>query len=210
MLVDGYALGWFVPAGAGGQVTVSYGPQRVLGVGLAITSLALLGALVLLVLRRRRPGPASDPATEPGTTRPARDRPWSRRRLTVAVAVSAITVLVLAGPEVVLVALVVAVAMAPWVDGWTTRAGVAGVVLVALTPFAYLLGNLGRLGAVTPDLVARNVVPNVATGAGLSLVAVAVLVEWLHPRPDGPTADGLADHGDVPVVPESQAVGGAR
>ncbi len=206
LLVDGYALGWSVPSGSGGEVTVSYGPQRVLGAGVAITSAAVLGALVLLLRRRRAPPVGS--GEEVPSPSAVRLRPWSRRRLVVVLSASALVVLALGGPAVLLVAMVGALATLPWVAGWTSRVTVAGLVLVALTPIAYLLGNLGRLGSVTPDLVARNLLPNVLTGSGLALVAVAVVVERLHSRPGGVATETVPSRADAAVVSSSATVGG--
>jgi arabinofuranan 3-O-arabinosyltransferase len=74
--VEGWAQGWLVPAGAGGRVEITYAPERsyviVLVAGLAITGLALVLALVLLVRTRLRRGYRLEPATP--------SEPWSLRR----------------------------------------------------------------------------------------------------------------------------------
>jgi hypothetical protein len=72
---------------------------------------------------------------------------------------------------------------APRVDGWRRRIALLGVGLVALAPLAYLLGNLGRLDLVTPDLVSANLLPQVLVAAGLALVTVAVTAEVLGSGP---------------------------
>jgi arabinofuranan 3-O-arabinosyltransferase len=58
--VDGWQQAWVVPAGAGGEITMTYAPQRtysvLLPMGLVVSGAVLLGGLVVLVgLLRRRP-----------------------------------------------------------------------------------------------------------------------------------------------------------
>jgi arabinofuranan 3-O-arabinosyltransferase len=43
--VNGFAMGWPIPAGQGGQVVISYGPQRVYVIGLIVSALAVLAML---------------------------------------------------------------------------------------------------------------------------------------------------------------------
>lgn len=58
--VDGWQQAWLVPAGAGGQVTLVYTPQRVytavLALGLAVSGAVLLAGLVVLMGLALRPG----------------------------------------------------------------------------------------------------------------------------------------------------------
>lgn len=65
--VDGWAQGWRVPAGDGGEIVLTFGPQgpyrTVLVVGLGLAGLVLLGALVTLLSRAGRPRGA--PLAEP-------------------------------------------------------------------------------------------------------------------------------------------------
>jgi arabinofuranan 3-O-arabinosyltransferase len=61
--VNGFAMGWPIPPGEGGQVVISYGPQRVYVVGLLVSALAVLAMLAAV--------------TAPGLSRARR---WWRRR----------------------------------------------------------------------------------------------------------------------------------
>ena len=172
MLLDGYALGWRIPAGDGGVVAVTYAPQRTLVTGLVVTCLTLMGALGLLASRRRGRPENSEIRDQVG---PLVKR--SRRRRAVELSVVAFAVFIFAGPVVLFITAATAVVVAPWVSGWATRAGVAGVILVSLGPVAYVAGNHARLGQVTPDLISGNLLPHFLTGAGLALVGVAVLAD---------------------------------
>ena len=145
-----------------------------------------------------------------GPARAPRCSPWTRRRLVLALPVAALAVLVLAGPLVLAVAAAGALAATPWIGGWTFRAAAGGVVLVGLTPLGYLAGNLGRLGEVTPDLVASNLLPHVLTGAGLALVALSVAVEVLGSRPEVAEAAPSAEAAQGPAAGQSPTVGGER
>jgi arabinofuranan 3-O-arabinosyltransferase len=185
VLADGYALGWWVPAGAGGTVTVSYDPQRRLTAGVLVSGLALAAALVVAWRRPRRSAvPAGRAAVRTDRSgEVARSLP---ARLAIAVG-TAVGVYVLGGPAVLAVAGICGLAVAPWLVGWTRRAAIAGVALVAAAPFAYLLGNLGRLGQVTPDLIRANLLPHILAGGGIALLTVAVAVEVLGSRPAAET-----------------------
>jgi arabinofuranan 3-O-arabinosyltransferase len=75
MVSDGWAQAWRLPAGSGGQLIITYGPQRAylicLYAGLAVAGLVLLTALVLL------PGTRLAPLRRVAVLEPT---PWSRRR----------------------------------------------------------------------------------------------------------------------------------
>jgi arabinofuranan 3-O-arabinosyltransferase len=84
--IDGWAQGWRLPAGDGGTIKVTFAPQRpyLIGLvgGLVIAGTALVGALVLLLRTRLRPG------TDPVEDR-SRRRAGHRRTAVSVVAVGA-------------------------------------------------------------------------------------------------------------------------
>lgn len=105
--VEGWAQGWLVPAGEGGTVEITYLPERsyvaVLVGGLAVTGLALLLALFLLMRTRLRPGYPLEPNPAPEA--------WSRRRQVVGV-VAGLPLLWLLGGVPAVAALVLVGALA--------------------------------------------------------------------------------------------------
>lgn len=125
--VDGWAQGWIVPAGAGGEVEVSYAPEEsyvaILLGGLVVTAAVLLLALVLLALTRLRPG--TQPAlVERGRTRRGRSR-VSRVLSPLAIAGCVVLAIALSGITGALAAVVLGLTV--WLR-WPPRA-VASVLL---------------------------------------------------------------------------------
>lgn len=57
VVVDGWRQGWWLPAGRGGEVVLSYAPGRLYRAGLVAGALALLGLLALAVARPRDTAP---------------------------------------------------------------------------------------------------------------------------------------------------------
>jgi arabinofuranan 3-O-arabinosyltransferase len=81
-LINGYANGWRIdPAELGADVTVdiSWTPQRLVWIGLALSALGVLACVALLlwpVLRRRRADARASTGVEPALTRPEPASPW--------------------------------------------------------------------------------------------------------------------------------------
>jgi arabinofuranan 3-O-arabinosyltransferase len=187
LVADGYAAGWVVPAGGPVTVTVTYGPQRPTDAALAVSGLAVLVCLVLVLapLTRRRTGRAGAPlvaGAESSRSKRHADRrvpPW----------------LTSTG------AAVVAVALAWFVADWTgaVAAGVAvtalvvgvparrviqaGLLLAAAVPVVWLVGNRDRIPAVTVDLVQQVPWAGRLAAAALVLLVVGVVAQDRADRP---------------------------
>ena len=168
-LVDGYSAAWEVTEPGAHVFTFTYGPQRVVVVT-RIFSLAVLAMLLVLALRRAAPG-VERPT--PAWPRTAATAPSRRRRgieaLIIAVVVTGAGGLPLAPVGVVLAAL-----------HWARRPRprtllTASVVAFALVPVAWLLGNAGRWGEITPALVTDNPWPGRLAATALALLVVGVL-----------------------------------
>ena len=183
VLVNGWTTGWVVPAGIGGALTIDYGPQRLVVIGLLVTLLAaaLSGAALWVARRPERLGLAGREVRVPGGGRPSaarHDSPsaprptnvplrWlSRADLeTLATVVGwALLGLLVGGVWGAVGALLgLALRLAP------TRT--SALVLVAAwggVVAAWFLGVGPLLGTVTPALVAE-------TGAASDLVRVTCL-----------------------------------
>ena len=76
VLVNGWTTGWVVPAGIGGALTIDYGPQRLVVIGLLVTLLAaaLSGAALWVGRRPERLGLAGREVRVPGGGRPSAPR----------------------------------------------------------------------------------------------------------------------------------------
>ena len=150
-LVDGWQQGFVVPAGAGGTVEISFGPDRSYAAALAVGAAAVIALLLLLALALLRPGPVVATGDHA-----VRERQGSGRGPWLVLAGTGLAWLALAGPlaagTALLAALAVVGGLATWVRG-------AGAVAIALSAVAAVYSP-----TTTPGTVA-NVLA--AVGAGL-------------------------------------------
>jgi len=134
VLVDGYANGWWVPAGSAPvRLELRWTPQRALWIALGLSLLAALVCLVLAVRGRRWPGPR---ATDAPTLRP-RHEPRAAVPVPVALATAAAigaAAFVLVGPVAALVAAAVGAVAVTWRHGRLVLAG----LVVALLAVSFL------------------------------------------------------------------------
>jgi len=198
VLVDGYAAGWRVDLpGSEHTALIWYGPQRMADPALATSAAAVLGCLLLLVLRAPprafagRPGGRARPDVATGPQEPSRDggpgrAPGVRPSRTVGSARGGrvrdlapwIGAVVLAW---VLGGLPLAAVMAA-VAAWhrlrrpapRTVIGAAAAVLAAV-PVAWLALRPDLGGVLTARVVADNLWPHRLAAAGLLLLGVGVV-----------------------------------
>ena len=109
-------------------------------------------------------------------------RPSRPGRPFVLVALAVLAAVWLAGGALGLA--VALVAVAGLLLGVHPRAVLAvGVVLMALTPLAWVLGNRSRIGDLGFDLVTANPAPNRFAVAALTLLVVGVFLDEPAPHP---------------------------
>ncbi len=179
--VDGWQQAWLLPAGVGGQVTLTYMPDRLYRQALFVGSLVALSPFVLLLLGRRRrlAGPQVRRAGFPGA------------RGTALIACGA---LVVVGGLLCVPGLAVAAALLRARLAW-----LSGVALVAT--------SLATLVAVWSELTGKGTSGGDGVLAQVSvLIAVAVLVAASTRRPrGGPDSDAERDGpGQSATGPESR------
>ena len=63
IMVNGYAMGWWVPAGGAGELTIVWAPQNVVRWGLGFGAVSTLVVAVIACRRRRRDGVGDDEPT---------------------------------------------------------------------------------------------------------------------------------------------------
>ena len=144
-LVDGYANGWLVPAGAGGPllITLTWAPQRMVDAALAVSAVSLFGCLVVGLWPRRRrkvrggqPPPAAAVPAGMGADVPLSWAPWrpsgrslSRRASVVALALATVVAALVIGPRQALI-VGVAVGLVLARPRWRGLLSVGSVVLL--------------------------------------------------------------------------------
>jgi hypothetical protein len=132
-LINGYANGWLIPAGAAVRVEMTWAPQRVVDIALAASVVGVLSALVLAFRRPRAVAAdgSGDLTWVPLDRRPSMPRPFSLDRLRR-----------FAGPRPSRFAFVVTVPVAGLL-GWAFIGPVSGLVL-ALAAGACLRASRAR------------------------------------------------------------------
>ncbi|KAF0832650.1 arabinofuranan 3-O-arabinosyltransferase [Ornithinibacter aureus] len=171
LVVDGYAVGWWVDDLDGHVFEVEYAPQGVSDVALATSGAAVLLASALIVLPRRVTGPVAPLEPSVPTThraeRHARRRvpPWARWLMVV------LGCGVVAG----LPGLVIGATVGVWHlvadPSPRTLLRLSGVAM-GLAPVAWVVGNLSRWGEIGPQLVLGNPAPSHLVAAALILLVV--------------------------------------
>ncbi|MGH3745234.1 MAG: discoidin domain-containing protein [Mycobacteriales bacterium] len=205
-LVDGFANGWLVtPTSSTFDVSLRWTAQTKVWIGVAISAVALLVCVLMMLRPRRvtlgRPAPA---APSPGDdSLPALVAPWARDGRTRPLRRTAVAVLVSAALAAVLIT--------PLVGGIVLAATLAAVLL----PRGRLVLRAGSVGALAVsaayvlEVQARYTLPD-SSGwaqefhkvAALSWVAVAllvadVLVGWARRDPPGEPGSDIVSSEDV-------------
>lgn len=174
LVVDGYAMGWWVEDLDGHVFEVEYAPQDISDIALATSGAAVLLASALVVLPRRVTGPVAPlERLQPSARRARRAElrvrrrvpPWARW-LVVALGCG-----VVAG----LPGLVIGAAVGAWhvvaAPSPRTLLRLSGATM-ALAPVAWVVGNLSRWGEIGPQLVLGNPAPSLLVVAALILLVV--------------------------------------
>ena len=178
VVVDGWSVGWRIPAGQPHHVEVRYRPQQAATVAL-VASLVGLGATGLLLGQT----PRVDATTAPA---PAR-RPRLRRTVVGAGVVAGSLFL---GGWVAMAAAAVLVVWSLWRPPRTMTLAASGLALWAAAGVAFVVGNRSRWGSVTPELVTNNPWPGLLVLVGLVMLVTAVV----RPCADG-SSGTLPDRG---------------
>ena len=188
VVVDGYAMGWWVSDLDPHVFEVTYAPQAVSDIALATSGGALLLASALLLVPGRPRG-APRPLTP---TSPSHRWGGTRRRRPVRSWVGWSALVLGCG------------VFAGW-PGLAAGAGVAlwhvaraptprtllrlSVVAMVLAPVAWVVGNLSRWGEISPQLVLENPAPSVLVVLSLVLLVVG---SWRDVEPTGGSAPRAA------------------
>ncbi|WP_162252802.1 alpha-(1-_3)-arabinofuranosyltransferase domain-containing protein [Knoellia sp. Soil729] len=186
VVVDGYAMGWWVRDPGPHTFDIEYGPQAVSDVAMKTSSGAAVVAAGLLLLPSgsgaspapRPEAPLRVPRSELRTHVSAAHRRRSRGGWLLFVVACAVFA--------ALPGLVMGLAVAAWCLLRTpppkTLLRASGVAM-ALAPVAWVVGNLARWGAASPQLVLANPAPSVLVVASLVLLVVG---SW-RDEDDAPT-----------------------
>ena len=180
-VVDGWSVGWSIPAGGPHHLEIRYEPQQRAAAAL-VASLAGVGLCGLLLLRS--PNPVA------GAGQPSPSLIRERRRRTVAAWAALLVGSWFLGGWI---ALAMSVVLAVWCAVRPPRTKVLvglALALWAAAGIAFVVGNRERWGTVTPELVTRNVWPGV-----LSLLGLVVLVVAVGRQVAGETSGTLPDRG---------------
>lgn len=159
--VDGWRQGWRVPAGDGGEIRLTYGPDRAQRAGFGFGLLALLGLVALALVPARRGG---------GWTAPS-DGTWGRP---AAVGVLAVAAVALGGP---LGLVAVPLALLPHRDRWLPRVAAAAVVAAGAIALA-------QPGADVGDTTGTFSAPAQALAVTAILAVAAALLDLAARRSD--------------------------
>jgi len=177
-VVDGFGMGWLLEdSSSPHRIEIVYAPRTTAMIALGLSVLGVLAALAAATWRGR--GPRVVPrATAPDPTQRGRRRGTANglpRLLTSALLLAMVGGLS-GGWWGLGIAAVLALAL---LSGASARLLVVlSAVVVALVPFWWLTGNSARLGTVSPDLVAGNLVPHyLVLGALLGLLASTRVAE---------------------------------
>ena len=181
VVVDGYAMGWWVRDLDPHEFHIEYAPQRVSDVALAASGGAVLLSTGLLLAPGRGSGVPARPAPAPAVVPANVGSGPRRRRERAGWLLFVVGCWVFAGLPGAAVAGVVA--------GWSILGRPAprtllrlSAVTMALAPLAWIVGNLGRWGEPSPQLVLGNPAPSVLVVASLVLLVVG---SWRDERADG-------------------------
>lgn len=184
-VIDGYAMGWRVTDLRAHRFEIVYGPQRGADFALGVSA---AGVLLSAGLAWRPGGPGRE--AQQVSAAPEVRRRHTRRRLRhrwpswLTWGTFVLASGVLAG----VAGLVAAIAVVLWrrVRPLTSRGLLrAAAAAMALAPLAWILGNLGRWGEISPQLVVANPAPSILVVCSLVWLAAAS-------RDDGSIGDSAA------------------
>jgi arabinofuranan 3-O-arabinosyltransferase len=166
--VDGYAMGWRVPASCR-TASMSFAPDSLVRAGYLISLPILLALALLLVVRRPpRPQPLPPPLPEPTSTR----LPVGRAAL-IALATGAVLGFVLAARAAPLIA--IATFLVLW-RGIAVRPliAAAGGLLVIAVPVLTLAVGVENRGGYNPEYAQVRIAAHWATAAAVVLLTLAL------------------------------------
>jgi arabinofuranan 3-O-arabinosyltransferase len=202
VVVDGYAMGWWVRDLDAHVFDIEYAPQGVSDLALAASGGAVLLASAL-VLVPGRPGGAS---ALPHLSRPRRGS-WvsprrKRRREQAGWFLFVLGCGVFAGLTGVVAGSVVALWSLVRSPDPRTLLRLSALAML-LAPLAWVLGNLPRWGVVSPQLVLGNPAPSVLVIMSLVLLVVG---SWLDAGPSDGQGQGDEDSAGPPEGPQAASV----
>ncbi|HHU11110.1 MAG TPA: DUF3367 domain-containing protein [Intrasporangiaceae bacterium] len=188
MVVDGYALGWWVTDLDPHEFEIHFSPQRVSDIGKAISAGAVLLTLGLLLLPGRSQRLPAPTRVEPSPALPQRGLigPQRTGRL-IGWLLLVFGCWFFAGLPGLAIGATVAVAVILRKPTSRTVFRLAAVSM-SLAPAAWIIGNLHRWGEIGPDLVLRNPAPSLLVVTSLTLLVVATWRDVDLPR-SGPEGD---------------------
>jgi hypothetical protein len=169
--VDGFAMGWRVPAGCR-SADLYFAPDRAVRAGYLVSGLALLLALALLLLRRPPPPTVAAP---PGTL-PAADAPARlpvRRAAVAAIAAGLALGFAFAARGTPLFALTVFVVLRYGI-GVRRLVLAAGALLAVVVPILTLTPG-GDRGGFDPDFAAERIAAHWVAVAAVTLLILALV-----------------------------------
>lgn len=172
VVVDGYALGWWVRDLNPHVFAVEYSPQQVSDIALVVSGGAALASTGLLLLPGGRRGRApTHPARKRTARRMQASSRWGRWRTHLAWVLFVAGCWVFAGTA----GLIAGAVVATWSTVGSPRPRTflrLSAVAMALVPVTWILGNLERWGEVSPQLVLGNPAPSVLVVVSLVLLLV--------------------------------------
>jgi hypothetical protein len=167
--VDGYAMGWRVPASCR-DVDIAFAPNRLVRAG-QVASAAAIALLALVLLRRRRPSPA--PRQQLTVPADAPRRLPARRAALAAVVLSPAFGFVFAARATPLFAIGLFVILWRGISASALLA-VAGALLVVAAPVLTLLIPVTDRGGYDPDYAGERIAVHWVTAAAVALLIVAL------------------------------------
>ena len=178
--VDGYAMGWRVPAGCQ-TAEMAFAPDRLVRAGYLVSAPVLLALLVLLLVRRPpRPAPAAEPEAE---AEPVRPMP-ARRAAVLALAAGAVLGFVFAARAAPLIAAGVFLILWRGVGVKPLVAGAGALLLVVVPVLTFAVGVEDR-GGYNPEYAQERIAVHwvaVAAVVLLTLALARVLGAWRRRR----------------------------
>ncbi len=202
VVVDGYAMGWWVRDLDPHVFEVEYSPQGPSDIAMATSGGALLLASGLLLVPGRPLGDRPLPSPSPSSPTPVEGAVGGRRQRRRGLQWGGWFLFALGcGVFAGLPGLVAGAGVALWsVTGAPAPRTLLrlSVVAMVLAPVAWVLGNLSRWGEVSPQLVLANPAPSVLVVLSLVLVVVGA---WRDADPDDSPQRRGADPDPPPAVP---------